>query len=212
MSNIAKKLIIIPDDLKIKIVHYNNYKQLIISYNNFGLWNINYINIPKFFEISIENCSINLRINNQLSKGAYKSANAFFGTLYRLIHQMAQKSFKKILSLSGVGYKIEILDSEFIGPSGTSQSLPNSASWSTDRTEVRSYTCGSTQKILKFNLGVSHPVFIPVPGNIHCSLLNSNMVEFSSGSLQDLTQFLSKIVQIKPSKKDKYKSKGFRLL
>jgi hypothetical protein len=36
-------------------------------------------------------------------------------------------------------------------------------------------------------------------------------LELSSYSLQNLTQFIQKIIQTKPAYKDKYKNKGFEL-
>lgn len=124
-----------------------------------------------------------------LSKGVCKKDLAFLGTLRSFIRQLLTGTFKRTLVLNGVGYKIELISHR----PDTSQS------------EVMS------RNYLKFIIGYSHPVFFSVPQDINCVLINSNTLELSSYSLQNLTQFLHKIIQTKPAYKDKYKNKGFEL-
>lgn len=234
MSNIGKRRIYLPNNLNVKIINYNKYKQLIISSSkNLSSTNlekqekknemIKYINFPSYFHLQISSLDSNLKrkINSfpllrraplcrsgaggyshfleikgaqnnlRLSKG--DEDYAFFGTLNSLISQMIQgfvQPFKKKLVLNGIGYKMEI----------DTSAIPHSR----DKDEK--------QKFLKCIIGFSHPVYFKIPFNIEYKLLNSNNLEFRSNSLQDLTQFINKIVQIKPAYKDKYKKKGFEIL
>lgn len=64
---------------------------------------------------------------------------------------------------------------------------------------------------IKCTLGFSHPVIINIPSNIKIELINNKEMKGISNSLQDLTNFIQKIYQIKPAYKDKYKNKGFKL-
>lgn len=210
MSNIGKRRIYIPKNLNIKIINFNKYKQLIISYfqNSSPPYNnllnksekkkiIKYINFPSNFNLNIINngqdkqliiniISKNLFNSNSNQKNNLKFEQAFFGTLNSFITQMISGSkqlFNKTLLLNGVGYKLEIELNHDL--------------------EIH---------ILKCTIGYSHPIYIKIPFNIQYKQINSNSIEFYSDSLQDLTQFINKIIQIKPAYKDKYKNKGFQIL
>lgn len=233
MSNIGKRIINIPsstflkggNNLHIKINKFHQYKQLILSFvQNYSLKTENnkkriykYINFPSYYNLNLidnlNNKQLILSINpdnisnlNFLNnKNKSKLEQAFFGTLNSFIFQMIESSFKKILFLNGIGYKIEI------------ESIH---SWSQEeKREKWNYLIKSNHffhsfhnDVLKFTIGYSHPIFIQIPSNIEYKLLNSNTLELYSHSLQDLTQFLHKIIQIKPAYKDKYKNKGFQIL
>ena len=209
--------------------NYKYYKQLILNYSLPNSSLIKYINFPNYFNLKVFNSSIISSDLNNIPHSKDLDANiqqnlknftrkkkdnkdsginflalsvdnaivlnqkinskqlAFFGTLHSFINQMINKNFKKTLILNGVGYKIEIKS-------------------------YTSSTCNTEQKYLNIFLGFSHPVVIPIPFNIFCNLINSNTLELESYSLQDLTQFVNSVVQIKPGYKDKYKEKGFKSL
>lgn len=65
---------------------------------------------------------------------------------------------------------------------------------------------------IKCSIGYSHPLFFDIPKNIEVKVVNNKEIHASSNSLQKLTLFLNKILQIKPAYKDKYKNKGFKFL
>lgn len=139
------------------------------------------------------------------SKGSFKKDLALLGTLRSFIRQILTGIFKRTLVLNGVGYKIELVS--HLPPEDRSRSHTSPVrkdNTSADR-------CGDHLPFLKFIIGYSHPVFFSVPQDIKCVLINSNTLELSSYSLQNLTQFIQKIIQTKPAYKDKYKNKGFEL-
>lgn len=205
----------------------------IIKYINFpSNLNLNIINNGQDKQLIINILSQNFSNSNSNQKKFLKFEQAFFGTLNSLITQMISGSkqlFKKTLLLNGIGYKIEIEIDHHYSPKGriipstnTPLSLPASSPTpltpsSTGRAGVedppgRGDLDNLEIHILKCTIGYSHPVYIKIPFNIQYKQINSNSLELYSDSLQDLTQFINKIIQIKPAYKDKYKNKGFQIL
>lgn len=71
------------------------------------------------------------------------------------------------------------------------------------------YKANLSTNALELFLGFKDPILVPFDNNIEVILkANGTIIEAKSTSLEHLTQFLSKIVHFRPSKKDIYKGKG----
>ena len=163
MSNIGKKPIIIPKNYQITLRKYTNFNQILIKSPSFS----KYINVPTYF-------SFNIIDNNLFIFSSIKTS--FLGTLHRKIQQILTGSFKKSISVIGVGYKLELKGDKIV----------------TD-------------------IGYSHIIEYKIPKNIKITQEKANTLIGESNSLEALTQFFSTIWLVKPSEKDKYKGKGYKI-
>jgi len=165
MSNIGKKKIEIPLNLEIKINKYKSFQQIVFINKT-----IKYITLPLNFSFKMDK-HLTIEFSYMNSK-EFKWLNKYYGTLNSLIVQLSQdKPYYKILSLEGVGYKVELEDK------------------------------------IKCSIGFSHAVYYDIPEDITINIVNNKEIHAYSESLQNLTSFLNKILQIKPAYKDKYKKK-----
>lgn len=124
-------------------------------------------------------------------RGGHAHAAQSVGTLRSILNQMIEgvsKGFEASLSIQGVGYRAEVIDTERQDASG--------------QPPLRS---------LHLYVGFSHVAQADIPTSIEVTCPNPTTIVAKGPSYTELTQFVNKVRLIRPVSKDPYGKKGLAI-